>query len=624
MAAWASAAAFAADVATSVNSAAKSRPQIGDKLAHCEFTDIRFLPRTLSDFVSEKDPVQKRAFVLVFTNTTCPIVQRFMPRLKQLNSEFYDQGVQFIAVDVGPDDSLIEIATQAVEHDMPFPFVKDIDGSCVAACGVERTAAAVLVDADYKLRYRGRIDSSYRLGGAAPGSVRSELRDAIRSLLAGEEIAIRETPIDGCAITKPATVKQAGEISYARQIAPILERNCNACHRPGTSAPFALMSYDDVAANAAMIAEVVEQRRMPPWFASPGIGKFTNDRTMPSADRKLLLAWAHAGAPHDDLSLPQGEGQGEGNSGNGETPTISATPDQSNTVDVDSNDPWAGKEWQMGEPDLILEAPFTYSVPADGYVDYKYTLLPTVFLHDTYLEAVEVQPSNPRAVHHSNLGYMPIGTQGMYARLITGYVPGVGPMQLDKGVASKIPAGSVAGLQIHLVTTGKPEKTRLRVGFRYPRYKVEKELHYLQLSNRRFAIPPYAAHYPVSRTKTLNDDVTIYGFFVHMHVRGQDMTFRAYPPGADPSTLLMIPNYSFDWQMPYHVAPGAAKFPAGTRYECVAHYDNTSFNPFNPDPSATVRDGQQTYQEMMYGYVFYTKDKEQLNMEINTKSGRPK
>ena len=127
----------AARAATNVEISPKPSVEIGDKFAHCQFTDIRFLPRSLSDFVSDKDPIRKRAFVLVFTNTTCPIVQHFLPRLKQLNDEFREQGVQFVAIDVGPDDSMLEIATQAVEHDMPFPFVKDIDGSCVAACGVD-------------------------------------------------------------------------------------------------------------------------------------------------------------------------------------------------------------------------------------------------------------------------------------------------------------------------------------------------------------------------------------------------------------------------------------------------------------------------------------------------------
>ena len=210
-----------AQAATSDDAPAKARPQIGDKLAACTFTDIRFLPRSLSDFVSEKDPVQKRAFVLVFTNTTCPLVQQYLPRLKELNAEFRDQGVQFVAVNVGPDDSVLEIATQAVEHDMPFPFVKDIDGSCVAACGVERTAAAVLVDADYNIRYRGRIDNSYRLGGTSPGSHATELRDAIdcaarRRRNRRHRNARRWLP-DHASRT-PA--KQAGEIIYAEHIAP--------------------------------------------------------------------------------------------------------------------------------------------------------------------------------------------------------------------------------------------------------------------------------------------------------------------------------------------------------------------------------------------------------------------
>jgi hypothetical protein len=591
------------EAATIAETAVQVPVSIGQKLGPITFTDIRFLRRSLNDFASKMDPVPKRAFVLIFTNVTCPMVQRYWPRLKQLDAEFRDQGVQFVAVNVGPDDSLLEMATQAVVHDVPFPFVKDTDGSCVAACGVRRTTEAVVIDADNTLRYRGRIDSRYRLSGTAPGDATSELRDAIQSILGGKPIVVSEMPVEGCAITKPRAHESTEKFSYARQIKPILERHCTTCHRPGTAAPFSLTSYDEAAGNAAMIAEVVQQRRMPPWYASAEFGEFINDRTMPSADRRLLVNWAQSGA-------------------SSETKSESIELNTTKTVATNVADPWGGISWQMGDPDLVLEAPFTYDVPPDGYVDYKYTLLPAVFLHDSYIQSVEVQPNNPRVVHHSNLGYMPIGTEGMYARLITGYVPGVGPMQLENGVASKIPAGSAVGLQIHLTTDGKPERVRLRVGFRYPRYKVQKELYYLQLSNRKFAIPPFAAHYPVSRTKSVSDDVTLFGFFAHMHVRGKDVTFRAFPPRGDPVTLLMVPNYNFDWQMPYHLPSGKVKLPAGTKFECLAHFDNSTFNPYNPDPSATVRDGQQTYQEMMYGYVFYTKDKEQLNLTIDTKTGQ--
>jgi hypothetical protein len=197
-------------------------------------------------------------------------------------------------------------------------------------------------------------------------------------------------------------------------------------------------------------------------------------------------------------------------------------------------------------------------------------------------------------------------------------------MELKHNIAARIPARSALGLQIHLTTTGKPEKAKLRVGLRFPRSKVQKELHYLQLNNDEFEIPPYAAHYPVSKSETVDEDITLIGFFSHMHVRGKDATYRAFPPQGDPVTLLMIPNYSFDWQLPYHLPHGEVKFPAGTRFECLAHFDNSTFNPYNPDPSDAVREGQQTFQEMMYGFVFYTKDAEQLDLEVDPETGRVK
>ena len=605
--AWSVMAMFAmpatANDAISAAPADTTRPQIGSKVGSMTFTDIRFLPRSLSDLASKQDRVAKRAFVLIFTNTTCPLVQRYLPRLKALDEEFGGQGVQFVAVNVGPEDSVFDMATQAVEFDAPFPFVKDADGSCVAACGVQRTPEAVVIDADHYLRYRGRIDNSYRLGGTTPGPVTAELRDAIVSLLAGDEIAVSETPVDGCLITRASDAPPSNKYTYTEHIAPIMTKHCQRCHQPGTAAPFSLLSFDDVTSNAQMIAEVVVQQRMPPWYASSKYGTFTNARTMPRSERAMLLDWVRSGAV-----------RGEGVDERSEQPVAE--------TDGGGADPWAGITWQMGEPDLVIEAPFNYDVPAEGYVDYKYALLPRLFLSDTWLQGVEIQPSNPRVVHHANLGYLPIGGSPRNSKLITGYVPGVGPMRLEHGVASKIPAGSALGLQIHITTTGKPEKVKLRVGFRHPRDKVQKELHYLELKNQQFAIPPYAAHHPVSSAQAIVDNVTLFGFFAHMHVRGKDVTFRAFPPGVDAVTLLMVPNYDFDWQLPYHLPYGEVRFPAGTRFECVAHYDNSTLNPYNPDPAATVRDGQQTIQEMMYGFVFYTKDDEQLDLRIDTATGQ--
>jgi hypothetical protein len=138
----------------------------------------------------------------------------------------------------------------------------------------------------------------------------------------------------------------------------------------------------------------------------------------------------------------------------------------------------------------------------------------------------------------------------------------------------------------------------------------------------KFAIPPGAPAYPVSASKVLEHDAVGLGLFVHMHVRGRDMTFRAYLPDGTTETLLMVPNYSFDWQMPYRWEPGTKKFPKGTRLEAVAHYDNSAFNPYNPDPKATVKDGPQTRDEMLNGFFFYTDAGELLNLEIDPKTGR--
>lgn len=602
--AWAAGAAVGrADDARSEQKA--SRPQIGERVARFEFQDTWYLPRSLDDFNAKTFPTPRRAFVLVFTNTTCPLVQRYWPRLKELEAKYRDQGVQFIAVNVGGEDSILDIAAQGVEYEIPFPLVKDVDGQCVLACGVDRTPEVAVIDAERKLCYRGRIDNQIRFGGNSAGAVRHELQEAIEDLLAERPIAVTETPVDGCRITQLVERKHNAALTYHEQIAPLMAKHCTECHQADTAAPFALQTYDEVAANAEMIAEVVADQRMPPWYAASGHGEFDNCREMPVADREAIIAWVRGGAL-------RGEARDE---------KVTASATDEDREESASDDSWARRKWSIGEPDLVLEALAEFDVPAEGYVDYRYAVLPKMFTQDMWFAAVEVLPSNTRVVHHCNLGVIPIGGDGRNAKLVTGYVPGGGPMVLSDGVAGKIPAGSMLGLQVHLTTTGKPEKCRIRVGFRFPRELVKKELHYVELAKHGFKIPPHDPFHQMSASQTVDGDVTALGMFAHMHVRGKDMTFRAHPPEGEPDVMLMIPNYSFDWQLPYYLPRGAKKYPAGTRFEAVAHFDNSAFNPYNPDPAAEVREGQQTFEEMMYGYVFYTNDDEELNLAVDAKTG---
>jgi thiol-disulfide isomerase/thioredoxin/mono/diheme cytochrome c family protein len=538
------------------------------------FKDIRYLTRTLDDLPRSK------AYVLVFTSTSCPLVNRYLPTLKRLEKEYRDRGVQFVAVNTGAD-SIRALAAQMVEHEAEFPFVKDIGGRCAATLGVSRTPEVVVLDSARKLRYRGRIDDQYRLGGARAKPTRNDLKEALDAVLAGKEVAVPLTPVDGCIITLPDLPAPKEPVTFAKDVAPIVQKHCAECHRPGTAAPFSLLTYEQVASKANTIAEVVRDERMPPWYGAPQHTEFINRRGLEAKERETILQWVKGGKQKgDERLLPKPPAQEE----NG---------------------------WRIGKPDLVLKTP-EVELPAEGTVDYQYVALPHVFTDDTWVQGIQILPDNPKVVHHCNMSYVKLGEKWRMANFITGTVPGGEPMALTPGVGFKIPKGALLVLQIHYVTTGKKEKCQLSVGFKYASGTIDQHLRFILLMDRSFAIPPGAPAHPVSASRELDRDAIGVGLFTHMHVRGRDMTFRAHYPDGKSETLLVVPNYSFDWQMAYRWEPGKKKLPKGTRLEAVAH------------PKATVRDGLQTMQEMMNGFVFYLDANEKLGLQIDGKTGRVK
>ena len=568
----------------SAQSAFEPAPVPLGTVVEAPFTDLRWQTRRLAELG------KPAAIVLFFATDECPLVQRYLPRVGSLAAEWAKASVVTVVVNVSAGDEFVDAVGTVTTKAPAAVFARDFELRLAAACGVDRTAAAVVLDGEGRLVYRGRVDDQYGYGGNRATPANEELRAAVEAVLAGRAVAAAETPISGCRITRASPPKLATVPTYAGDVATIVQRHCVRCHRPGGEGPFPLLEEAQVKKHAAMIAEVVQQGRMPVWYGSSRHGSFANHQPMPIAERHTLLAWLDGGMPSGDPArLPP--------------PPVLPTG-----------------EWRIGEPDQVLTMPTPVRLPADGIVPYQYVILPFSFREDTWVEAIEIKPENERALHHCNLARVRWGERFSQDGFLTGYVPGGDPMQLDPGTAVRIPAGSVLALQAHYVTTGEDTTDRLRVGLRFPRGVVQKEVQVAIVADFRFAIPPGAMAHPVVAQRTLKEDALGVGMFVHMHLRGRDMTATA-KLGDTTETLLVVPNYHFDWQQSYRWAPGQRRFPRGTRIEALAHFDNSAWNPFNPDPSQTVRFGLETDEEMMYLFLFWVPEHQQLGLQVDPRTG---
>lgn len=560
--------------------------KIGAQVGDLKFKDTRYLARSLRDFG------EKKAFVLIFVDTGCPLVANYLPGLQRMERTYRDQGVQFIGVNCGTGDTIAAMAAHAVDHGIEFPFVKDLDFKVADAVGATRTPECVVLDSKRVLRYRGRIDDQYRPGGRRAEPTRRDLALAIDAVLARKDVEEPSTPVDGCLITRPAADKDAAP-TFGGHVAPILAKHCQSCHKPGTAAPFALLTYEQAQSRGRTIGEVVAEGRMPPWFTTPREGDLIQHHNLSAAERETIGRWVRTGmARGRDVSTPA---------------PAEAAP----------------AKWQIGEPDLVVSTT-TFDIPAEGDVAYKYAMLPHLFAEDTWVQAVQIRPELPKNVHHANLVHVKLGQTFKESNFITGVVPGGVPMSLDNGVAYLIPKGSILALQIHFITTGTPRRCKIDVGLKYAGGTIDQRLHHLLFVDTRYTIPPGAPSHAVKVERTLDCDAQGIGLFAHMHVRGKAMTFTAQPPGGERERLLTIGNYNFEWQIPYRWEPGKKILKKGTKLECVALYDNSPFNPFNPDATKPVKDGPQTYHEMLNGFMFYIDANEKLGLTIDPKTGRPK
>jgi hypothetical protein len=389
-------------------------------------------------------------------------------------------------------------------------------------------------------------------------------------------------------------------VTFNKDVLPILQKNCQVCHRPGEIGPMPLISYEGTRPWAKAIKSAVLARKMPPWFADPKYGHFTNDRRLSDRDVRKIVAWVDAGAPEGDAK--------------------------------DKPSPIAWTDGWNIQPDSIFQMPDPYTIPPTGVLDYIYIVIPTGFTRDMWVTAAEVRPSARSVVHHVIAVVRPPGslwmkdakplvpyiapkqsTEGepdandpgsepvnMSYELLAAYSPGIQPQRFDIDHSAKlIPAGSDIVLQAHYTPNGKISvQDQTRVGITFAKEPPPKRFFSAVANASHWAIPPGDPNYEAHGSITFGEPVELVFIQPHMHLRGKDMTIRLVYPAGQSETLLSVPHYDFNWQIIYYLAK-PLQLPKGARVEVTAHWDNSANNPNNPDPAKTVKWGDQSWDEML-------------------------
>ena len=537
----------------------------------------------------------KKAAVLFFAGADCPVAKLYLPRLKELAARYGKLGVAFVVIDSNAHETPAQMRNAAKAAGVTSPVLMDPNQAVADQLKVTRTCEALLLDGQATLRYRGAIDDQYGFTSRRPAPQSRFLADALDATLAGKPVGKASAPAVGCLLDRlpesenpdapPADAPEAalpgvGKVTWAREVAPILQAKCESCHRPGQVGPFPLQTYDHARRWAAMIGETVEKKRMPPWHADPRHGDFANDRSLSPLQRATVLAWVKQGAPQGD-------------------PKKAPAPRS-----------FLGG-WNIGKPDAIFTMEKPYTIKPTGTLPYQWFRIPTDFAEDRWVQAAEVKPGERTAIHHV-LVFLDEGAEGGRRGqggngldgFIAEYVPGESPTIFPEGVAKRLPKGATLRLQVHYTPTGAEKTDRTSVGFIFAKEPPKAVADTVGIFQPRLQIPPGAESHRVERQFTLPVDATVYSYSPHMHLRGKAFRMSAKFPDGTSETLLSVPHYDFNWQTRYMLKQ-PRKLPKGATLIVEAWYDNSAKNPHNPDPTKTVTWGEQTFDEMMIGYVDY-------------------
>jgi peroxiredoxin len=576
-----------------------STAQVGKKIDNLAFTDDKGKTFNLYDL---KD---RKAIAIVFLSFECPVSTSYAQVLADMATEFGKHGISFIGLTVNQEESRASVTKHAREWKLPFPVVLDKGYAAVDALKAEFTPEVFLLDGNYVLRYRGRIDNSYyaRLK-KNPQVTQEDLRQALSEILSGRPVANQATLPIGCPIGRDVQAP-VGNVTYYKDVLPILQKQCQECHRPGAVGPFSLMTYKQAVNWAVDIKEFTQSKQMPPWKINAGV-EFHNARQLSARELAVLAAWADNGTPKGDVKEAPAE-----------------------RVFTDG--------WQLGQPDLVLTVSDDFQIGGSGNDVFRCFVLPTNLTEDKHVAAVEVRPGNPSIVHHALL-YIDTKSQGRkleqdqqanpkkdphggneldkgpgyFGGMSVGFIPtstlgGWAPGQLARhlpdGTGILLPKSSDVVMQIHYHRNGRTEKDRTQIGIYFAKKKVERPFQGGVMMGKFSAIPAGDAKFVVKGTAYVTEDMTLHHIMPHMHMLGKQIKVTMVPPEGDPVLLFDIKSWDYNWQETYYFkAPVQMK--NGTRLELEAVYDNSAGNPNNPfSPPQAVTFGEQTFNEMCF--VFF-------------------
>ncbi len=555
---------------------------IGRFISDRPFTDSNGKAGTLSDYRSS------RYLVVAMHDPSCPLCKKFTSTLAKIEADYTPKGVAFLFVN---PTSTGTVAT------FKGRFASDAKGTFAATLGASTTTEVIVLDAARTVVYRGAIDDQYGLGYSLDAPKQTYLKNALDHLLVGKDPEVKATTSPGCALDLPKP--DAVAVTYHNRISRIVQQNCQECHRAGGVGPFVLMTHEDLLAHKGMIRKVVDGGTMPPWFAAPPKegthSPFRNDKSLSVADKADLLAWLKSGTTLGDVA---------------DATLVKAWP----------------KDWQIGVPDAVFPLPKPVEIKATGIMPYQNVIIETHLDEDKWVQAIEVQPGSRTTVHHvlvhvlspggGILKALPSGRPGIRDTtdddrqgFFAAYVPGNGAIVLPEGYAKKLPKGAILKLQLHYTPDGTATTDRTRIGVIYAKSAPRFEAKVGAVANPRISIPPGADNHKETGKLVLPTEVTITSLMPHMHVRGKACRYELTTADGKTTTLLDVPHYDFNWQLPYTFTQPVV-VPEKSTLTFTVWYDNSTNNPANPDATKTVKWGPQTFDEMHLGYVEYIVDRE--------------